>query len=59
MTGLAGFSTHGENALDAPERPRREALHLAICANHGATLYTLDQRLGEAGALLGVQSAFF
>ena len=33
-----------------------DALHLAICADHGATLCTLDRRLGEAGATLGVKT---
>jgi predicted nucleic acid-binding protein len=32
------------------------ALHLAICANHGATLCTLDRRLGDAGSALGVEA---
>lgn len=31
-----------------------DALHLAIAAAHGATLCTLDRRLGEAGPALGV-----
>jgi uncharacterized protein len=31
-----------------------DALHLAICADHGATLCTLDRRLAEAGTALGV-----
>ncbi len=31
-----------------------DALHLAIAAGHGATVYTLDQRLAEAGPALGV-----
>ena len=31
-----------------------DALHLAIASEHGATVYTLDQRLGEAGPALGV-----
>jgi predicted nucleic acid-binding protein len=31
-----------------------DALHLAICADHGATLCTLDRRLGE-GPALGVK----
>lgn len=31
-----------------------DALHLAIASEHGATLYTLDQRLAEAGPALGV-----
>lgn len=34
-----------------------DALHLAICANHGATLCTLDRRLSEAGSALGVKTA--
>ena len=33
-----------------------DALHLAICADHGATLCTLDRRLGEAGSALGVKT---
>ncbi|MGJ0505568.1 MAG: type II toxin-antitoxin system VapC family toxin [Methylocystis sp.] len=31
-----------------------DALHLAVASEHGATLYTLDQRLAEAGPALGV-----
>jgi|SRR5271166_1066130 len=34
-----------------------DALHLAICADHGATLCTLDRRLGDAGSALGVKTA--
>jgi hypothetical protein len=34
-----------------------DALHLAICADHGATLNTLDRRLSEAGLVLGVTTA--
>lgn len=33
-----------------------DALHLAICVNHGATLCTLDRRLSEAGPALGVKT---
>jgi predicted nucleic acid-binding protein len=33
-----------------------DALHLAICANHGATLCTLDQRLAKAAPQVGVGS---
>lgn len=33
-----------------------DTLHLAVCADHGATLCTLDRRLGEAGAALGVKT---
>jgi hypothetical protein len=31
-----------------------DALHLAIAAQHGASLCTLDHRLGEAGPHLGI-----
>ena len=31
-----------------------DALHLAICAEHGANLCTLDRRLADAAPLLGV-----
>lgn len=31
-----------------------DALHLAICAAHGAVLSTLDRRMGEAAAQVGV-----
>jgi uncharacterized protein len=33
-----------------------DALHLAICADHGATLCTLDHRLGKSGHGLGVKT---
>lgn len=33
-----------------------DALHLAICADHGAALCTLDRRLSEAGPALGVKT---
>src|SRR6266404_2401532 len=33
-----------------------DALHLAICADRGATLCTLDRRLSDAGAALGVKT---
>lgn len=33
-----------------------DALHLAICADRGAALCTLDRRLGEAGQALGVKT---
>jgi predicted nucleic acid-binding protein len=33
-----------------------DALHLAICADHGATLCTLDRRLANAGSALGVKA---
>ncbi len=31
-----------------------DALHLAIASEHGATVYTLDQRLADAGPALGI-----
>ena len=31
-----------------------DALHLATASEHGATVHTLDQRLAEAGPILGV-----
>ena len=31
-----------------------DALHLATASAHGATVHTLDQRLAEAGSVLGV-----
>jgi predicted nucleic acid-binding protein len=31
-----------------------DALHLATASEHGATVYTLDQRLAKAGPVLGV-----
>ncbi len=33
-----------------------DALHLAICADYGARLCTLDRRLSEAGPPLGVKT---
>jgi predicted nucleic acid-binding protein len=33
-----------------------DALHLAICADHGATLCTLDRRLRDVGSALGVKT---
>ncbi len=33
-----------------------DALHLAVCAEHGTTLCTLDRRLSEAGPALGVKT---
>jgi len=33
-----------------------DALHLAIAAEHGATLCTLDRRLADAGGALGVKT---
>jgi predicted nucleic acid-binding protein len=33
-----------------------DALHLAICSDHGATLCTLDRRLSDAGSVLGIKT---
>lgn len=33
-----------------------DALHLAICAEHGATLCTLDRRLADAAPSVGVKA---
>ncbi len=33
-----------------------DALHLAICAAHGAALCTLDRQMAEAGLALGVKT---
>ena len=33
-----------------------DALHLAVCADHGATLCTLDRRLNDAGSVLGIKT---
>jgi uncharacterized protein len=33
-----------------------DALHLAICADHGVTLCTLDRRLSDAGSALGIKT---
>ena len=33
-----------------------DALHIAVCSRHGATLCTLDRRLSEAGTALGMKA---
>jgi uncharacterized protein len=33
-----------------------DALHIALCADHGATLCTLDRGLNKAGSTLGVKT---
>ena len=48
----AHFADRHESGLRADD-----ALHLAICAEAGATLCTLDRRLSEAGLALGVKTA--
>jgi predicted nucleic acid-binding protein len=45
----AVFADHYELGLRAAD-----ALHLAICADHGVRLCTLDRRLADAGPALGV-----
>lgn len=45
----AGFADRHELNLRAGD-----ALHLAIAADHGLTVCTLDQRLSEAGPILAV-----
>ena len=54
MTGMpfrtaAGFVDQHMLGLRAGD-----ALHLAVAAEHGATVHTLDRRLAEAGPALGV-----
>ncbi len=36
-----------------------DALHLAVCVNHGARLCTLDRRLAEAAPRIGVEILSF
>ena len=45
----AKFADRHELALRAGD-----ALHLAIAAENGATMYTLDQKLADAGPVIGV-----
>lgn len=45
----ARFADHSQLAIRAGD-----ALHLAICAEHGVELCTLDRRLARAGPSLGV-----
>jgi predicted nucleic acid-binding protein len=45
----AGLATQYAVGLRAAD-----ALHLAICADYGATLCTLDRRLSTAGTALGI-----
>jgi predicted nucleic acid-binding protein len=47
----AGFANLHATGLRAGD-----ALHLAVCVDHGATLCTLDRRLGEAGPTVGVKT---
>jgi predicted nucleic acid-binding protein len=48
----ARFVEQSSRALRAPD-----ALHLAICADHGAALCTLDQDMKEAAKALGISAA--
>lgn len=45
-----------EHYCNQPETGLRagDALHLAVCANHGLTMVTLDKTLQSAGTTLGV-----
>lgn len=45
----AGFVDHHDLGLRTGD-----ALHLATASEYGATVYTLDRRLAEAGPVLGV-----
>ena len=45
----AGFAAQHMLGLRAGD-----ALHLAICADHGVTLCTLDRRMADAGPAVGV-----
>ena len=47
----ARFADHAAAGLRAGD-----ALHLAVCANHGVTLCTLDRRLGKVGPDFGVRT---
>jgi hypothetical protein len=51
LRGAARFADRHRLGLRAGD-----ALHLAICADRGAELCTLDRRLGEAGPTLGVRT---
>jgi predicted nucleic acid-binding protein len=48
----ARFAEHDALGLRAGD-----ALHLAVCADYGGTLATLDRRLSQAGLALGVKTA--
>lgn len=49
--GAARFADQYQLGLRAGD-----ALHLAICADHGAILCTLDRKQGKAGPSLGVKT---
>lgn len=53
--GAAAFD-RATQLLENSQRPLRggDALHLAIAERAGAALYTLDRRMAEAGAALGL-----
>jgi predicted nucleic acid-binding protein len=50
----AKFADHHALGLRAGD-----ALHLAVASQQGATVYTLDQRLADAGPALGVPARLF
>jgi predicted nucleic acid-binding protein len=47
----ARFADHHALGLRAGD-----VLHLATCADHGATLSTFDRRLSDAGLVLGIKT---
>jgi predicted nucleic acid-binding protein len=50
--GLAArFADHADTGLRGGD-----ALHLAVCSDHGARMFTLDKRLYQAAKILGVPS---
>lgn len=59
VTVLSVTGAHFRTAARFTDQPSLglragDALHLAVASSHGATVQTLDQRLAEAGPLLGV-----
>jgi hypothetical protein len=59
FTNLPVLSEHFRTAARFADQYRlglraADALHLAICADQGATLCTLDRRLSAAGPALGI-----
>ena len=61
LTTLPVFTAHFRTAARFADEyalglRASDALHLAICADYGATLCTLDARLAQAGAKLGLKT---
>jgi predicted nucleic acid-binding protein len=59
LTVLSVLPSHFHTAAHFSDRHdlglrAADALHLAVCADHGATLLTLDRRFSEAALELGV-----